>query len=592
MSSNQSKFYLRLSVQHFLIISMKTLCVDVGSGSVRCAIFEYSSSNVLQTKPLAVKTMPLPVYNRKPDYFEQKTSDIWSAFCQCTAECLKASGLSVNLSENDSFPIDAVAFSATCSLVIVEEPRHQQNHDDAEQCDVIMWMDHRAKAEAEIISSSGHDVLKQFGGICSPEFSISKLFWLYRNDKPRFEAAQAFMELGDWLTYRSSHLFGTPQKFPRSLCCVVCKFGYDAENHKWRDDLFESLGIPFDNGFSDKIGNSVIFPGARAASLSVSAAGEIGFSFDHPTTGNSIDSVSLASSLIDAHAGVISMLVFGNRIAPSNLETHLPSYENVFCMISGTSTCHMVLNKKKCPTPGVWGPYLDAILPGYYLSEAGTTATGKLIDHVIQSHYDGKLPSSMSQIIISLNEQLKGKDFDHRNSLVMNPAFHGNRSPVANPNLRGAIYGYTLEETSLLDLYVATVEAIAYETRYIIEEIEKSSKPIQKIIVSGGLAKNELYLQLHSDILGVELVTFTAGEADLMLVGASIIALCATQVAPTDDPSKLMAILNNLSTDEPGFRTHYRVFKPRQSATEYHNRKYQCYRRLLDCCIQMEGILL
>lgn len=101
---------------------------------------------------------------------------------------------------------------------------------------------YRAKAEAEIISSSGHDVLMQFGGICSPEFSISKLFWLYRNDKPRFEAAQAFMELGDWLTYRSSHLFGTPQKFPRSLCCVVCKFGYDAENHKWRDDLFESLG--------------------------------------------------------------------------------------------------------------------------------------------------------------------------------------------------------------------------------------------------------------------------------------------------------------------------------------------------------------
>lgn len=119
---------------------MKTLCVDVGSGSVRCAIFEYSSGNVLQTKPLAVKTMPLPVYNKKPDYFEQKTSDIWSAFCQCTAECLKVSGLSVNLSEKDSFPIDAIAVSATCSLVIVQE----QQHDD-EQCDVIMWMDHRYK---------------------------------------------------------------------------------------------------------------------------------------------------------------------------------------------------------------------------------------------------------------------------------------------------------------------------------------------------------------------------------------------------------------------------------------------------------------
>lgn len=325
--------------------------------------------------------------------------------------------------------------------------------------------------------------------------------------------------------------------------------------------------------------------------MSVSAAREIGFTFDYPTTGNSVDSVALASSLIDAHAGVVSMLVFGNRIASSKPEAYTPNYENVFCMISGTSTCHMVLNKKKCPTPGVWGPYFAAILPGYYLSEAGTTATGKLIDHVIAQYYDEKVPSSMSQIIVSLNEQLKSTDFDHRNSLIVNPAFHGNRSPVANPNLKGAIIGFTLEKTSLLDLYVATVEALAYETRYIIEEIEKSSKPIEKIIVSGGLAKNELYLQLHADILGVELVTFNAGEADLMLVGASIIALCATQVAPNDDPSKMMNLLNNLNTDLPGFQTHYRVFKPRKIAIEYHTRKYQCYRRLLNCCLEVESIL-
>ena len=55
-------------------------------------------------------------------------------------------------------------------------------------------------------------------------------------------------------------------------------------------------------------------------------------------------------------------------------------------LICGTSTCHMAVHKLPLFVPGVWGPYYSAMVPGYWLSEGGQSATGKLVDHVIDTH--------------------------------------------------------------------------------------------------------------------------------------------------------------------------------------------------------------
>ena len=34
----------------------------------------------------------------------------------------------------------------------------------------------------------------------------------------------------------------------------------------------------------------------------------------------------------------------------------------------------------------MWGPYSSALLPGLWLLEGGQSASGKLVDHVIESH--------------------------------------------------------------------------------------------------------------------------------------------------------------------------------------------------------------
>ena len=39
-----------------------------------------------------------------------------------------------------------------------------------------------------------------------------------------------------------------------------------------------------------------------------------------------------------------------------------------------------------CFVPGVWGPYFSAMVPGLWLNEGGQSATGAAIDHLVQSH--------------------------------------------------------------------------------------------------------------------------------------------------------------------------------------------------------------
>lgn len=44
------------------------------------------------------------------------------------------------------------------------------------------------------------------------------------------------------------------------------------------------------------------------------------------------------------------------------------------------------------------------------------------------------------------------------------------------------------------------------------------------VLVSGGLLKNELFMQIQADVLGTEVIGIDCGEVDMMLAGAAIMA--------------------------------------------------------------------
>ncbi len=49
----------------------------------------------------------------------------------------------------------------------------------------------------------------------------------------------------------------------------------------------------------------------------------------------------------------------------------------------------MAVSKEPRFVPGIWGPHFNAMIPGLWLNEGGQSATGALIDHVIDSHARG-----------------------------------------------------------------------------------------------------------------------------------------------------------------------------------------------------------
>jgi len=78
---------------------------------------------------------------------------------------------------------------------------------------------------------------------------------------------------------------------------------------------------------------------------------------------------------------------------------------------------------------------------------------------------------------------------------------------------------------SYATLYLATIQAIAYGTRHIIEEMNRCGHQVKVIAACGGLAKNRYFLQEHANITGCDI--YLPKEEEAMLLGASVLAACA-----------------------------------------------------------------
>jgi len=98
------------------------------------------------------------------------------------------------------------------------------------------------------------------------------------------------------------------------------------------------------------------------------------------------------------------------------------------------------------------------------------------------------------------------KSVDDTGGVYFVPAFNGLFAPHWDMYARGTIVGIT-RYTQREHIVRATLEAICYQTREVIEAMEKDSGVALKTLkVDGGAVKNNFLMQLQADILGAKVV--------------------------------------------------------------------------------------
>lgn len=544
--------------------------IDVGTGSARACLID-SSGDI---KALASEAIKL--WQPQQGYYEQSTTDIWHCICHCVQRVVHQSGIEVS-------HIKGIGFDATCSLAVFSEDEDlpvtvtgPEFENDGNDRNVILWLDHRPVEETDQINATGHNLLRYVGGKMSIEMEIPKVLWLKNNmPKELFDRCK-FYDLSDALTHLAT---GNEN---RSFCSTVCKQGYvpvgvDGSEKGWQEDFFKEIGLEDlskDNfrrmGGVNGVNGNYFSAGELVGHLSEQASKQLGLQAG----------IAVGSGVIDAYAGWVGTV--GAKVDTEYGhadETHpandVAQASTRLAAVAGTSTCHLAMSENPVFVNGVWGPYRDVLMPSYWLAEGGQSATGELLRHVLETH-----PAHKE--VLPLAEAMHMNIYDYMNGHLREMAektgaptvsylarhfffygdFWGNRSPIADPNMKGSVIGLSSDSSvdGLALYYYATMEFIALQTRQIIEAMNTSGHNIKTIFMSGSQCQNDMLMDLFATVCEIPVLIPRYVHA-AVVHGAAMLGAKAASADAKGDTENLWSIMDRMS--KPG-----RLVKPGTNASE------------------------
>lgn len=506
--------------------------IDVGTSSARAGIFDENGSL------LATARHPITVWHEAGSVVEQSSAEIWAACAASVRAAMAEASLPASA-------IKGVGFDATCSLVVVDGAGHPLTVSTSGDIrrNVIVWMDHRAMAEARGVNETQDDVLRYVGGSISPEMEIPKLLWLKRHLPSTYRSAGHFFDLADYLSFRATG------STTRSMCTLACKWNYLAHEQRWSGNYFERVGLgDLASDKYAKIGNEIVAPGTPlGAGLRTSAAHDFGL----------LEGTPVGASLIDAHAGGVG-----------TIGGHGKSDEAVdvcrrLAYIMGTSACIMATTSAPCFVPGVWGPYYSGMVPGFWLNEGGQSAAGAAIDHLIRSHHAHgeavaaahaagmEIPEFLERRIVSRVASLGEAAVLARDIHVL-PEFLGNRSPFADPYSRAVVAGMDLDADigSMERLFLAGLCGLAYGLADVVEAFRAHGVNSDMMVISGGAGRSPLVRQIMADTTGLTIAVPETQEP--VLLGAAMLgAVAAKSRGSIGEAMASMSAIGRLSEPTP-----------------------------------------
>jgi xylulokinase len=444
-----------------------TLGVDIGT---------FESKGVLvdeQGRVVAQAACPHKMIVPRAGWAEHRADeDWWGDFVRITRAILAQSGVAAG-------DIAGVAVSAIgpCMLPVDAGGRALTNG-------VLYGVDTRATAEiAELNGRIGADRILHFSGNALTSQSVGpKILWLKRNNPEVFAQTAHVMTSTTWLTFRLTGEIVIDHYTAANFAPL-----YDAARLDWSDALAPDI-LPL--GRLPRL----MWSGEIAGRVTAAAAAETGLAQGTPVT----------CGTIDAAAEAVSVGVTGT---------------GEMMMMYGSTIFIIALTAAPVRDARLW--YAPWLFPGQHASMAGLATSGTLT-HWFRDTLAREVPADQAWETLAAEAAASPPG---ANGLIMLPYFSGERTPIHDPQARGAILGLDLTHTRG-DLYRAALEGIAYGTRHVIETYAETGQHPSRIRAVGGGTKNALWLQTTSDAGGFAQEvcgqTFGASYGDAFLAALAV----------------------------------------------------------------------
>lgn len=416
------------------------LAIDIGTEGARAGVFDESGARLADSAASYLTSYP------RPGWAEQNPVDWWRSVVQAARQAL---------SDANVRTVGAIGVATTSSSVVVLDAKGVPLRP------AILWMDSRAAEESAMTARVEHPALRFSGGSDSAEWLVPKAMWLSRNEADVYRSAARIGESVDYLTLKLT------DRWVGSRLNATCKWNYDHREGSLPADLYGMLGI---EDLAEKLPRDILPTGSVAGSLSIAAAAELGL-----TPG-----ALVVTGGIDAHLALVALWgVSRNPVA----------------VVAGTSNAFIAELDEPVFSPTIWGPYPGALSPGRWLVEGGQISAGAAL-------------SWLSERILGVTRDRVGDLISRAESvppaghgLLVLDHFMGNRTPLRDPQLRGAVLGLSLGTTPE-HLYRATVEAVTFGTRQVLDSFTEVGVDTTDVFFTGGIRHNRLWTQTTADSLG------------------------------------------------------------------------------------------
>jgi xylulokinase len=349
---------------------------------------------------------------------------------------------------------------------------------------IIAWHDRRSEEESEWLRSqiSEEEVFAITGSPIDATFALFKILWLQRHRPEQFKAAVHWLHVADWLA------FSLTGEMAASASLASRSSAFEISTLNWSDKILQAAGL-------DRLGFAEVLPsGSPIGKVMPEIADQCGLPED----------VVVA---VGGHDHVCGAIAAG-AVRPGILLDSIGTSEALFAPIAAPTAAARFLKASFCQ--GVVQMVRQS--PSYY-AIGGMPSAGECVEWFLNLLQGGREIESLSKAASACDP----------NGTFFVPHLRYVSSPTPQKNARGAFFGLTIG-TSASQLFRAVLEGIAFEGKYIIDNLTSMARaePVAEIWCVGKAFQNDLFQQIKANINGVPLRI--AEQPDLAARGAAILA--------------------------------------------------------------------